>query len=231
MKMKISTLRNVIKEVLETVAGQDDAAEFDAALAAYANDWKNFTRETPEVDPVEAAEAAADGFFYDNPGWQKWSIGTGMSREDMAQAVVDAVYSAMMNGPVTEATEKESEYGRTGADPGPYPTPENFWANRRDGNGSYDAKHRWGPNPPPGAKYEESFDDGHLKPGPVVINNRFWYDNIEVMDDDEAEQKQIINLKPGESWHTGGGFHGNGYTVTRVSLPLKGPPRPTDLIF
>lgn len=231
MKMKISTLRNVIKEVLETVAGQDDAAEFDAALAAYANDWKNFTRETPEVDPVDAAEAAADGFFYDNPGWQKWSLGTGMSREDMAQEVVDAVYNAMMSGPVTEDVDKESEYGRTGADPGPYPTPENFWDSRRDGNGSYDAKRRWGPNPPPGAKYEESFDDGHLKPGPVVINNRFWYDNIEVMDDDEAEQKQIINMKPGESWHTGGGFHGHGYTVTRVSLPLVGPSGPTDLIF
>lgn len=109
MKMKISTLRNVIKEVLETVAGQDDAAEFDAALAAYANDWKNFTRETPEVDPTDAAEAAADGFFYDNPGWQKWSIGTGLSREDMAQAVVDAVYGAMMNGPMTESGEPEAQ--------------------------------------------------------------------------------------------------------------------------
>jgi len=65
------------------------------AVKKYADNWSNYTQENSDVDPEDAAPDAADGFFYDNPNWMRWSKILILSRSEIKSYVEDMVYDAM----------------------------------------------------------------------------------------------------------------------------------------
>jgi hypothetical protein len=77
-----------------------------AAVAKYASNWTNFTHESPDIEPEDAAGDAADGFFYEYPEWQQWlqamydpyTLERPMSKQDIKSMVTDYVYDAMQKG-------------------------------------------------------------------------------------------------------------------------------------
>lgn len=87
-----------------------DAAEkkFQAAIKRFAKNWTNFTQESPDIEPEDAAHDAADGFFYENPDWEKWVRAMMVpgydrrpkSRQEVQEIVADYVYDAMVKGRV-----------------------------------------------------------------------------------------------------------------------------------
>lgn len=72
-----------------------------AAAAKFARNWRNFTLESPDVSPEDAAPDAALGFFWEYPEWKEWAAavrpGT-MTKEMVRSLVTDLVYDEMIKG-------------------------------------------------------------------------------------------------------------------------------------
>jgi hypothetical protein len=68
------------------------------AVDEFSKQFRDFTLESPEISPEDAAPDLAENFFHEYPDWPKWAAALRMSRIHMKEAITDYVYEAMMKG-------------------------------------------------------------------------------------------------------------------------------------
>ena len=66
-----------------------------ASIKRYAKNWTNFTTESPDVDPQDAAPDAAQGFFYEEPNWKKWADAMGIKKYEVKEMCAEYIHDAM----------------------------------------------------------------------------------------------------------------------------------------
>lgn len=85
-------------------AEEDVRSEWLEAAAEYAANWRGWAYDHVEeydgdADPEQLAHGsaldAADGFFHEHDGWERWATTLGMSKSTMRQAIAEFVYEEM----------------------------------------------------------------------------------------------------------------------------------------
>ena len=64
----------------------------------YADNWTEFTLESPDIQPEDAAFDAADGFWYQSNDIPALIMQAGWTREQVREMLADHIYDAMMKG-------------------------------------------------------------------------------------------------------------------------------------